>query len=64
MFYELEKQSREWPLSRRIAVDRTGSIFSDIVLGSYVIITIGLLIGHAKGELARARTTVSIHLSR
>ncbi|XP_075231014.1 uncharacterized protein LOC142329934 [Lycorma delicatula] len=62
VFYELEKQSREWPLSRRLAVDRTGSIFSDIVLGSYVIITIGLLLGHLRGELVRAKTTEGFFL--
>ncbi|XP_021936991.1 uncharacterized protein LOC110838262 isoform X2 [Zootermopsis nevadensis] len=54
-FYLLKKLSREWPLLNNVTWEQNGDFFTDIVFGSYIIITLGLLIGYLCGELRNGR---------
>jgi hypothetical protein len=58
-FYLLKKLSREWPLLNNVTWEQNGDFFTDVVLGSYIIITLGLLIGYLCGELRNGRKMVS-----
>ena len=58
-FYLLKKLSREWPLLNNVTWDQNGDFFTDVVFGSYIIITLGLLIGYLCGELRNGRKMVS-----
>ncbi|EEB16633.1 Cylicin-1, putative [Pediculus humanus corporis] len=55
LFYFLQKYSREWPLLNNVTWEENGAIFADVTYGSYIIITIGLIIGQCSGELKRCR---------
>jgi hypothetical protein len=58
-FYLLKKLSREWPLLNNVTWEQNGDFFTDIAFGSYIIITLGLLIGYLCGELRNGRKMVS-----
>ncbi|KAJ4444519.1 hypothetical protein ANN_06313 [Periplaneta americana] len=54
-FYRLRKLSEEWPLLNNVTWNLDGAIFTYITFGSYIIITLGLLIGYLTGELKHGR---------
>jgi hypothetical protein len=58
-FYLLKKLSQEWPLLNSVTWEQNGDFFTDVVFGSYIIITLGLLIGYLCGELRNGRKMVS-----
>ncbi|PSN58256.1 hypothetical protein C0J52_00176 [Blattella germanica] len=55
VFFFLEKVNQEWPLLNSVTWEENGAIFTHIVFGSYIIITLGLLIGYLCGELNNGR---------
>ncbi|XP_069685002.1 uncharacterized protein [Periplaneta americana] len=54
-FYLRKKLSEEWPLLNNVTWNVDGAVFTYITFGSYVIITLGLLIGYLTGELKHGR---------
>ncbi|XP_065343620.1 uncharacterized protein LOC135941811 [Cloeon dipterum] len=53
LFFLLEKLSYEWPLLTNVTWDEHGAAFVDITFGGFIIITAGLVVAAAAGELRR-----------
>ncbi|XP_058797843.1 DDB1- and CUL4-associated factor 5 isoform X2 [Phymastichus coffea] len=58
VFHYLRNRSREWSLLNNVTWGAVGSAFSSATCAGYLIVTIGLLIAAASGELRGRKTEV------
>jgi len=60
LFFLLEKLSYEWPLLTNVTWDEHGAAFVDITFGGFIIITAGLVVAAAAGQLRSSNAMVTI----
>jgi hypothetical protein len=60
LFFLLEKLSYEWPLLTNVTWDEHGAAFVDITFGGFIIITAGLVVAAAAGQLRSSNAMVSL----
>lgn len=62
LFFLLEKLSYEWPLLTNVTWDEHGAAFVDITFGGFIIITAGLVVAAAAGQLRSSNAMVYLPL--
>ncbi|XP_059474000.1 uncharacterized protein LOC132195806 [Neocloeon triangulifer] len=62
LFFLLEKLSYEWPLLTNVTWDEHGAAFVDITFGGFIVITAGLVVAAAAGELKRKNSMETFFL--